>query len=190
MDSRPYRFFTIYIFRLVLAGFLLLSGCRIINPLPQNKAETLPNSEVAHVKMGACCGFFIFNEKHIKLGYVDGVSIYEERSGSDFMSKRLLPGKHTLGLYVSWGTCLPTFPSACLNQYYSAVKIVAEAGRTYGYALEKTKDDIFVIVSDDTGKIVSKGLCEKCTWAACGIDQVKSINERVEKEPEVESSPK
>jgi hypothetical protein len=37
-------------------------------------------------------------------------------------------------------------------------------------------------VSDNSGKFVTKGVCEKYSWGVCGSEQVRSINERIEKE--------
>ena len=144
---------------LVLIGLsVILSGCAA--NLPYSAAANLPDTEVAIVKWFDSGGFIIY-ERHLELLYLDGVSKFTERSDPGFKGKKLFPGNHTLGIYVYWGNiCLPLISGVCFNSCHSDVVLDAEAGRTYGYDIEKTNDDVFVKVTDDTGKVASKGLCK------------------------------
>lgn len=157
----------------------IIAGCATIKYGP---AAKLPDSEVAIFKQYPHKGF-MFNRRNFQLLYVDGVSVFAEFSEGG-MGRKILPGIHSVGVKVDWGdVCLPLPPEgACFNACYSDIALRAEAGHIYDYDIEKSRDDIFVMVSDETGKIVSKGLCENCSFALCGTDQMKSINKRIGKE--------
>jgi len=63
----------------------------------------------------------------------------------------------------------------------------AEAGRKYGYEIEKNKDEVNVVLSDETGAVAAKALCEKfpAPWSvpdSSNTPVIKSVNERLERE--------
>ena len=157
---------------------MMLSGCA---EQQMYEGKALPESETA--LLGAFSGHnMIIFERHLSLLYLDGKDVL-----SPVGNKRVMPRKHTLGIYVNWGNFCPPGPlgSACFNNCYSGLVLKAEAGRKYSYDMEKQQDKLYVAVSDDTGEVVAKEICEPFSmWASPSTSQeVKSINKRLEKEP-------
>lgn len=61
----------------------------------------------------------------------------------------------------------------------------AKPGRKYSYDIEKVNEEVNVLVSDETGMVVAKSLCEKYSGFLpdpLNDPVVKSIHERIEKE--------
>ena len=164
-----------------LALLMICSACA--GNQTHNEADTLPDSKVAIIEVFPHKGE-IFNERHFSLRYFDGtegMKLY-----SDLGHGRIMPGRHTLGVVVNWGDfCLPgsLFGNLCFNYCYSGIVLKAEAGRKYSYDLEKTKDEVNVVVSDETGVVATKALCESFSiFNATNTSVIKTINERLERE--------
>ena len=80
-----------------------------------NEADTLPDSEVAIIKDFSHKGF-IFNERRFFLRYFDGTEV-KGWSISNLTHGRVMPGRHTLGVWVKkGGGLLPPHRPHCLLQ--------------------------------------------------------------------------
>lgn len=174
----------------ILAPLIICSACA--GNQTHNAVDTLPDSKVANIEVFSGKGV-TFNERHFALRYFDGTEV-KWWSIPNSTHGRIMPGRHTLGVKVKWGDfCLGfLFGSVCTNWCYSGLVLEAEAGRKYSYDIEKNKDEVNVVVSDDTGAVAAQALCEKYSGLEpdSSTDQViKSINERIEresKEPEIQ----
>lgn len=149
---------------------------------PLSEAVRLPENETAFI-----AGFhwkgYIFNVRRFFVDYIDGERLFDHKEDSSvFGGFRLLPGKHTIGITVQHGNfCFPgPFGDACINSCFSGISLMMDAGRRYSYEIEKDQSNVFVNVIDDGGKVVSKSLCEPCSFGVCGEEQRKTIMERLE----------
>jgi hypothetical protein len=119
------------------------------------------------------------------LRYLDGPDMANKYDDS-WGAYKILPGRHTLGIDVNWGDFCPPgiFGSACFHWCYSGVVLDAKAGRTYVYDIEKNKDQVYLVMLDETKKVVVRGLCEKYPGLVPDLskDPVKTIHERIERE--------
>jgi hypothetical protein len=180
-----------------LALLMLCSACGAIRPYNEtNGTATFPDSKVALIDQYSDKGF-VLNGSRFSLRYLDGKPYIPSNSTWHDWG-RVIPGRHTLGVWSNWGDVCPIIPIPflvdrphCPNLCYSGMVLNAEAGRKYGYAIEKNKNEAYVVVSDETGTVAAKGLCEKYSHpAGPSQDQVmKSVNERLEresKEPEIQ----
>lgn len=176
---------------------LLLFSMAVVLPTgcahkPVGEAVRLPENETAfitgHHSKGA-----IFNSRQFHVTYIDGERlIHQKEATSVFGGFRLLPGKHSIGIIVQHGNvCIPAYlalAEACFNSCFSGISLLLEAGRRYKYEIEKDQNNVFVNVIDDTGKVVSKGFCEPCSFALCGQEQQKAIMERLENNIDVQKN--
>jgi len=149
---------------------------------PASEALRLPENETAFIT-GFHSKGFIFNSRSFFVEYIDGERLTDHKENSSvFGGFRLMPGKHTIGISVQHGNvCIPApLGDACFNNCFSGISLLLDAGRRYRYDIEKDQSNVFVNVIDDSGKVVSKGLCEPCSFAICGQEQQKTIMERLE----------
>ena len=166
------------IIKIAVISSMMLLGCA---EQQMYEGKALPESETA--LLGAFSGHsLIIFERHLSLLYLDG-----KDNLPPFGDKRVMPGKHRLGIFVNWGNFCPPGPagSACFNNCYSGLVLNAKAGRKYSYDMEKQQDILHVVVSDDTGDVVAKEICESVSMWSSTLHSpvIKSINERLEKEP-------
>ncbi len=150
----------------------LITGCA---HEPINETLELPDTETAFLYSIQYKGpKFNINKKDFFLIFIDG----EMTSHTNTDGIKLSPGKHTIGVEVTLRNVLIPIPKSCI----SAFTLSLEAGRRYGYDIEKNQNEIFLQVIDDTGRLVSIAPCEPCSLGMCGSEQVNSIMERVQRE--------
>jgi hypothetical protein len=149
------------------------------------KAANLTDNEVAFLKVYESKGF-IFNARNFQLRYFDGVAPnfvgYNVLKGY-----KVLPGIHRLGILTDWGNlCIPSpGGNACTNYCYGGLVLEAKPGRKYSYDIEKVNEVVNVLVSDETGTVVAKSLCEIYSGFLpdpLNDPLVKSIHDHIERE--------
>jgi hypothetical protein len=163
-------------FALLIGLSVIFTGC--VTNKQYGLAENLPDSEVVIFEK---LQYGRFNDSRFNSDYIVRAD-YIDGNAFSATTLRRLPGIHTLGIQVDWGFCFGIFPSGCFNRCYSGITLKAEAGRKYSYDIERINEQVYMTLLDNTGKVVTKGNCEKCSWGVCGPGQVRSINERIEKE--------
>jgi hypothetical protein len=175
----------------ILAPMLLCSACGINQTLPTNhEATTLPDTNIALIKTYNHQGF-ILGQREFLLTYFDGVESENGfmRLGDRLHEEKILPGIHRLGMVVNYGDfCPPPYlgSTTCFNFCYSGVVLKAEAGRKYGFDIEKKEDTVNLLVLDDTNTVVSKDACKQLPtfsrFHSSKTPLIKSIQEGMERE--------
>jgi hypothetical protein len=130
----------------------------------------------------------IFNARKLYVTFIDGTS---PRYAPGMEVHKATPGAHTIGILVEHGNICPPgqVGAVCFNKCFSAMALELEAGRRYGYDIEKTQNEVVVKVTDDTNKVVSEGTCEPCSFV-CGVQQQESIMERFQRDLQERANPK
>ncbi len=152
----------------------------------------VPHSQTAVITYSSSHGFVI-NKSLVTVKRIDGEnSIY--RLGFDpiptpygliggyvYSDRRVLPGRHTLRVHVWWGLL------GLYNQCYSDVEFMTEAGREYEFDVERQAGEANVLVLDDSGVVVGKGICQPCSFFDSGCGDVENGTDNVT--PRGERSP-
>ena len=168
--------------RLLFLGVVIIfsTGCA---HKPASGALKLPHEQTAFVESIQVNRPGLFSSKGFYVTWIDGADLSHQKEKSQvFGGFRLLPGKHTIGVIAEYGDlCIPSpLGGACFNYCFSGIALTLEAGRRYSYNINSTQIEVFVNVIDDTGKVVSDGICVPCTLGICGTEQQKSIMEGLE----------
>ncbi len=178
---------------LVLVAGVGLGACALA-PMPvYTGMYVVPHSQTAVITYSSSHGFVI-NKSLVTVKRIDGENnIYWSeyffpitttsglKGGHDYHPLRVLPGRHTLRVHVWWGLL------GLYNQCYSDIEFMTEAGREYEFDVERQAGEANVLVLDDSGVVVGKGICEPCSLFDYGCGDVENGTDNVT--PRGERSP-
>jgi len=178
---------------LVLVAGVGLGACAPV-PVPNYTGMyAVPHSQTAVIAHSSSHGFVI-NKSLVTVKRIDGEnSLYRMPSfalptpygliggGGGPHPRRVLPGRHTVSVHVWWGLL------GLYNQCYSDIEFMTEAGREYEFDVERQAGEANVLVLDDSGVVVGKGICEPCSFFDSGCGDVENGTDNVT--PRGERSP-